>query len=108
LIFAAPIKCRNTISVGSGGGQTSQAVGYCSAGAVAANTHSHQQSRGHTVQQQQAYTGSPGYAQTLPASSQYHQHRQQQQQQAHSQSAGSPQTGTMVNGQIDSTDNDLR
>jgi len=99
------IKCYNGTGVGSGGGQAvSQAGGYCSAGAVAANTHSHQQSRGPTAQQQ-AYTGSPGYAQTLPASSgQYHhQHRQQQQT-----AAGSPQSVTLVNGQVDCTDNDLR
>jgi len=76
------IKCYNVTDVGSGG-QVTQAGVYCSAA-----THSHHQGR-----PGQPYTA--GYAQTLPASSQYRQQPQSQ--------TGSPQV-TMVNGQIDCTD----
>ena len=79
------MKWCNVMDVGSGG-QVAQASGYCSASTAAA--HSHQQGR-----HGQPYTA--GYAQTLPASSQYR-------QQPHSQT-GSPQV-TMVNGQIDCTE----
>jgi len=77
--------CDVHVDVGSGV-QVSQAGGYCSAAPAAG--HPHQQGR-----HGQPY--SAGYAQTLPASSQYR-------QQPHSQT-GSPQV-TMVNGQIDCTD----
>ena len=75
------------MDVGSGV-QVAQAGGYCSAATAAG--HPHQQGR-----HGQPYTA--GYAQTLPASTQY-----RQQPQPHSQT-GSPQVA-MVNGQIDCTD----
>jgi len=77
---------RDAVCVESGG----QVASYCASPSSSAASHSHQQAR-------HAAPYAAGYAQTLPASSQY------RSTQPHSQTSGSP---LAVNGLLDGTDID--